>query len=159
MLTTTGPLGTMQAGLPRSPESFYSRGPVPEGRDRSPCEQCCAAVEATGPWQSRPVPERVCAGRDRSRAGRDRFPNVGFSGSQRETGPCWERPVPLGENCPVRADREKGKEKKKKKRRRSLLGGLGASPSSPFSHLGGFELAVEALWRTQLQPYLVLSLD
>nr|CAD1839577.1 unnamed protein product [Ananas comosus var. bracteatus] len=84
--------------------SFYSRGPVPGRRDRSPSEQCCGSPEATGPWRTRPVPERVYAVRDRSRAGRDRFPNVGFSGSQRETGPCWERPVPLGENCPDRAD-------------------------------------------------------
>nr|CAD1839686.1 unnamed protein product [Ananas comosus var. bracteatus] len=65
----------------------HFRGPVPDRRDRSPSEQCCDAGEATGPWQSRPVPERVCAGRDRSRAGRDRFPNVGFRGQA-------ERPVP-----------------------------------------------------------------
>nr|CAD1829248.1 unnamed protein product [Ananas comosus var. bracteatus] len=39
-----------------SPESFYSRGPVPERRDRSPSEQCCGSLEATGPWQARPVP-------------------------------------------------------------------------------------------------------
>nr|CAD1829370.1 unnamed protein product [Ananas comosus var. bracteatus] len=82
--------------LQKSLESFYSRGPVPDRRDRSPSEQCCAAGEVTGPWQSRPVPERVCAGRDRSRAGRDRFPNVGFSGQA-------ERPVP------GRGDRSSGR--------------------------------------------------
>nr|CAD1837646.1 unnamed protein product [Ananas comosus var. bracteatus] len=36
-----------------SPESFYSRGPVPERRDRSPSEQCCGSLGATGPKRER----------------------------------------------------------------------------------------------------------
>nr|CAD1840581.1 unnamed protein product [Ananas comosus var. bracteatus] len=87
-------------------------------RDRSPSEQCYAAGEATGPWQSRPVPERVYAGRDRSRAGRDRFPNVGFSGAGCETGPRSRRPIPLGENCPYRADKKRGRRRRRRRRRR-----------------------------------------
>nr|CAD1817272.1 unnamed protein product [Ananas comosus var. bracteatus] len=63
------------------------KGPVPDKRDRSPSEQCCVAGEATGPWQLRPVPERVCAGRDRSRAGRDGSRTLDFRGQA-------ERPVP-----------------------------------------------------------------
>nr|CAD1832711.1 unnamed protein product [Ananas comosus var. bracteatus] len=76
------------------------RGPVPEKRDRSPSEKCCGSPEATGPLQARPIPERVLAVKDRSRAGRDRFPNVGFSGSQRETGPLQGETGPSGRKLP-----------------------------------------------------------
>nr|CAD1822933.1 unnamed protein product [Ananas comosus var. bracteatus] len=83
-----------------SPESFYSRGPVPGGRDRSPWNSVAAACEATGPWRMRPVLERDFAGRDRSHAGRDWFPNVGFAGQAERPVLGRERPVPLGEICP-----------------------------------------------------------
>nr|CAD1827911.1 unnamed protein product [Ananas comosus var. bracteatus] len=120
---------------------FYSRGPVPDRRDRSPSEQCCAAGEATGPWQSRPVPERVCAGRDQSRAGRDRFPNVGFSGQA-------ERPVPsrgdrslwakTAQTGLIEREGEEGEGEE-----RSLLRGFGASSSFPFLTLVALSLRLE----------------
>nr|CAD1844084.1 unnamed protein product [Ananas comosus var. bracteatus] len=79
--------GTASAWYRYSRVEFSLSGPVPDVRDRSPQHSVAAAGEATGPWQARPVPERVYAGRDRSRAGRDRFPNVEFPEQA-------ERPVP-----------------------------------------------------------------
>nr|CAD1844078.1 unnamed protein product [Ananas comosus var. bracteatus] len=123
------------------------------GRDRSPCEQCCEAGEATGPWQSRPVPERVCAGRDRSRAGETGSRTLVFRVRSERPVPTGERPVPLGENCPDRAVANlKRKEKKEKRRRRSLLGALEHHLLPHLSPLEAWSLLLELCGGSNFNP-------